>query len=114
MNKFFDTAIGKSLVTLLWILGSFTLTYVAAFISGYHWTASWMAIAAVPLVNWLVYTAKLFADKEVPNTVNSVRMVAVPVANAQATAASLLDPTPATPVFAPSAPPADTTAPSSQ
>lgn len=79
MNRFFDTAVGKSLKTLLWIIAAYVLVFISTSLTHYHWPVS-LAQAGVPgIVNWLLYTANVFVDKEIPNTKNSTPMQLVPL-----------------------------------
>ena len=82
MNKFFDTAIGKSVETALWIVGAYALALVTAWLASFHWSASWLALGLPGVVNWLLYTAKVVVDKEIPNLPSSPALKLVPVATA--------------------------------
>lgn len=79
MNKFFETAIGKSTQTFLWTLASYTIVIGMADLSQVHWSSKLIVLGAPGLVNWTLYTAKVLIDKEVPNLPSSTRMELVPV-----------------------------------
>ncbi len=81
INKFFDTAVGKSLQTFLWTLGAYGLTIVVALIAKVHWNDQMIALGVPGLVNWLLYSAKVVIDKEVPTLPSSQPMMLVPKNN---------------------------------
>jgi hypothetical protein len=78
LNKFFDTAIGKSVQTLLWTLGSYITALALADLGSVHWSDRAVALGLPGLINLVVYSIKVFADKEVPNLPSSVPMQIIP------------------------------------
>lgn len=69
--KFFDSALGKSFQTLLWTVGAYVLTIVGARLANIHLDARLVALGVPGLLNWLLYTAKVFIDGKVPNLPSS-------------------------------------------
>lgn len=65
--KFFDSAIGKSVQTLLWTLAAYLLTIVGARLANIQLNAQLIALGVPGLLNWILYTAKVFVDTKVPN-----------------------------------------------
>lgn len=65
--KFFDSAVGKSVQTLLWTLAAFLITAIGIKLADIHYSAQLLALGVPGLINWLLYTAKVFADGRVPN-----------------------------------------------
>ena len=84
VNKFFDTAVGKSVETLLWTLAAYGITVAVALLAKYHWSPELVAIGVPGLLNWVLYTAKVIVDKEVPTLPSSQPMMLVPKATQQA------------------------------
>jgi hypothetical protein len=65
--KFFDSSLGKSFQTLLWTVGAYVLTVGGARIANIHLDARLVALGVPGLLNWLLYTAKVFLDGRVQN-----------------------------------------------
>ncbi len=85
INKFFDTAVGKSLQTFLWTLGAYGITIVVALIAKVHWSDQMIALGVPGLVNWILYSAKVVIDKEVPTLPSSQPMMLIPKNNTVST-----------------------------
>lgn len=79
MNNFFDTAIGKSVQTFLWTLASYIISLLLVDLANVHWSAKYAALGIPGLINLVLYTAKVFLDKEVPNFSSSVPVRVVPI-----------------------------------
>lgn len=92
LNKFFDTAIGKSFQTLLWTAAAYALVVIGAKVANVQWSDQMLALGAPGIVNWILYTAKVVIDKEVPNMPNSQPMMLVPKTNT-ATTTTVVSPT---------------------
>lgn len=103
MNKFFDTAFGKTVKTFFWVVLAYALTLGTAAIAGYHWSTSLIALGIPGLVNILLYMAKVFVDKAVPNFPGSTPVTVIPTATL---AGPLLAALQANPANIPSATPA--------
>lgn len=93
-NKFFHTAIGKSVQTLLWTAGAYFLTLAVGFVAQVHWNAHLVLLGVPGLVNWLLYSAKVIVDPLVPNFVSSTPLVGVPAAPSTTTTTTVVTTTP--------------------
>lgn len=71
-NKFFDTALGKSVQTFLWTVASYGAAIGVADLSNVHWSSKAVALGLPGLINYVAYTIKVFLDKEVPNFPSSM------------------------------------------
>lgn len=67
MNKFLNTAVGKSIQTLVWIVVAYALVFVTTWLANYKWPIALSLLGVPGIVNWLLYTVKVFVDKEIPN-----------------------------------------------
>lgn len=65
---FFDSAIGKSLQTLLWTVGAYLAAILVSKVAGWHYNPQLTALGLPGLINWVAYTVKVFADSHIPNT----------------------------------------------
>lgn len=81
INKFFDTAIGKSVQTFLWTFAAYGITILTAYLAGVQWSDQFVALGIPGIINWILYSAKVFIDKEVPNLPSSQPMMLVPKPN---------------------------------
>lgn len=101
MNNFSTTALGKSVKTGLWIVAAYLIAYATAYFAKYHWSASWAALGVPGLVNWLLYTLSVVADKSIPNLPSSQPIQIVPVSPVVVTPTA----DPVVPLIVPPAPP---------
>lgn len=96
-NKFFHTALGKSVQTLLWTAGAYALTLLIGAVANYHWDARLTLLGVPGLVNWILYSAKVLIDPLVPNFPSSTPLVAIPKVPTQTTTTVVTtSPTPGT------------------
>ena len=65
--RFFDSAVGKSVQTLLWTLAAFLLTILGVKLGNFHFNAAFITLGIPGFLNWILYTAKVFADGKIPN-----------------------------------------------
>lgn len=93
INRFSKTAVGKSIQTLLWTVAAYGITIGGAALAKVHWSDQMLALGVPGLINLLLYTIKVFTDKEVPNFPNSTPMQLVPV-NTTVTETTVVKPTP--------------------
>ena len=71
MVKFFDTALGKSTKTLLWVVLSYTLAIAIPALTNYHYPTS-VAVLGIPgVVLFVLQTLNVFVDKQIPNLPSS-------------------------------------------
>lgn len=80
VNRFFSTALGKTTQTFLWTIGSYLAALALTDLAKVHWSDKAVALGIPGLINLVVYTAKVFADKEVPNLPSSTPMRLIPAA----------------------------------
>ena len=62
--KFWDSAIGKTIKTGLWIAGSALLALAAHAVLGLHWVA---VAGLAPALNFVIYGLNVFINNNIPN-----------------------------------------------
>ena len=77
MNRFFDTAIGKTVKVALWLGGSYLASYLVHFVGHHTFTGIYTILPGI--INVAAYGFNTIKDVEVPNLPSSPLMQVVPL-----------------------------------
>lgn len=77
MNRFFDTAVGKTVKVALWLGGSYLASWLISFVGSHHFTGVYTILPGI--INIAAYGFNTIKNVEVPNLPSSPLMQVVPL-----------------------------------